>query len=189
MPPDHDLSDFRVFGSVHIDSYLGQVILLERRSIPYVIEGYAGSRYVAVKYVDCRGRQKLFVSVHFPHSDNTDESYTSAIFSLSQMLRECPGICAIVAGDWNAQPGDARYAELSQMFSERGYQAQIPTVETWHGRFTNKTYDYVFLSPRLWDYLPTFPIQCLQVFTLMLPMSFALITIWPKRLDARHPTP
>ena len=127
IPPDHDLSDFRVFGTDHIDSYLGQVILLERRSVQYVIGGYSGSRYVAVRYVDGRGLQKLFISVHFPHSDNADDSFSGAIFELGKFLREWQGICTIVAGDWNTEPGDSRHAELMQMFAERGFQVHAPT--------------------------------------------------------------
>ena len=79
-----ELHDFHIFGSSALDSYLSQVILLERHLVEHFIQAFSFGRGVGVRYMPRNSPFcHVFVSVHFPHSGNSDDEYEEAIQQLS----------------------------------------------------------------------------------------------------------
>ena len=144
-----DLHDYLIFGSKNLESHLAQVILLGRDWVDHISLSFSFGRGIGVKFMPKNAKiYHHFLSVHFPHSANSQEDFDHAVHLLTTCLRSKVqrGEHVVLAGDWNCQPGEPRFDQLRLALCALGFQPFLPCTPTWFGRSSNKRFDYFWLN-------------------------------------------
>ena len=143
---ESDLHDSFILGSVDTQSYLGQVIVLDKLVVDRILQSYLGTRWIAVRFVDVQHTERVLVGVHMPHRDNAEQYYEQSVLDLELFLRSFQHLPCSLAGDWNADVDDSRFATLSSMCSSLSFKCFHPATPTWHGRLSHRMLDYFFFN-------------------------------------------
>ncbi|CAE7274880.1 CBWD5, partial [Symbiodinium sp. KB8] len=123
-----------------------QVIVLDSLVVDRILQTYMGTRWIAVRFVDVQHTERILVGVHMPHRDNAEQYYEQSVLDLELFLRSFQHLPCSLAGDWNADVDDSRFATLSSMCSSLSYKCFHPTAPTWHGRLSQRMLDYFFFN-------------------------------------------
>eukprot|EP00439_Symbiodinium_sp_Y106_P033697 s5109_g4.t1 len=147
LPPESDLHDELVLGTSDTQSYLGQVIVLDHAFVDSLVCTYHGTRWIAARFVDARQQERVVIGIHFPHRDNSVQYYEDCLYELEQFISNMGARTpCIIGGDWNAEPGDDRFAMLEASLGPKGFTRFGSDKPTWHGRFTHSNLDYFYVN-------------------------------------------
>ena len=165
-----DLHDYRLFTG-HTESHLTQVIALDREAVDGVLFHTKGLRHVSVCFrCPATASYLLIVSVHLPHSNSTDEEFHIACSDLCSFLSTHSQYDTLLGGDWNAQPGDARYDLIAIPLSLLGFRVHNSQQATRFGRLSQRELDYFWWRQGAHDSLSATPFE-----TTVLPQSAAAL--------------
>ena len=126
--------------------HLSQVMLIDKDLCSVIHWGSSGKRIVEVcfKHVTLR-HDMLLVGAHLPHRAAPQEAFEEALWELENIFRKARGFKLVcIAGDWNTQPGDDRFGDLTALSSYYGFSLHLPPTDTWFRYGVSRRYDYMF---------------------------------------------
>ncbi|CAE7860130.1 Usp17lb, partial [Symbiodinium sp. KB8] len=145
---ESELYDYRIFGSIDTDSYLGQVIVLDEDIVDHVTSTKSGRRCIEVSFVHQALQCACFVlGCHLPHKSSGDDLFHEALLELEGAChRAISSDFAVFAGDWNCQSGDERFLQLTALLHSKHFTVLYPESDTWFGFNTSRRYDFFFVK-------------------------------------------
>eukprot|EP00438_Fugacium_kawagutii_P022727 Skav216433 [mRNA] locus=scaffold3139:434672:438016:- [translate_table: standard] len=142
-----ELNDYWIVGTDHVDSHLGQAILVDKSFATGVLHSLKGSRFIGAQILHKGGAHLWVLSGHLPHHHRPLSDYIAALQDLRRLLQRVHPLPTLIAADWNAIPLranlDSQALELSCLAAEQDLRLLLPENPTWK----DKVYDFFALSP------------------------------------------
>ena len=143
---DSELQHCHVVAATGLESHLSQVMLLDKDICDSLCWGCSGKRIVQLcfKHKPLQ-REIVLIGVHFPHKNDPDCVFQSALLELEHALvRAKKYSLVLIAGDWNTQTGDDRHHQLSALMIYNAFSIVVPPLDTWYRFGTSRCYDFFF---------------------------------------------
>ena len=138
----HDLSHFRVIAG-ECESHVSQVIAIDEAIIDHTHGVHIGMRFLAVRFTHLNTRSDVLVaSLHLPHSGDSDNNYMHAVNDITNFIQQYSRYIILLGGDWNAEPGQARFDTCTIPLTLLGSCFHLPSGATRFGTHSQRKYDY-----------------------------------------------
>ena len=143
---EQDLHNFRVFCGTN-DSHLAQVIAIDADVVERIHFMHCCKRFMAVGFLcSLTHRNLMVVSLHLPHSGNSEDEFMFACNELSAFITQYSRYDFLLGGEWNCEQGDERFDIASIPLTLLGASFHCATEPTRFGRHVNRSIDFFALQ-------------------------------------------